>query len=162
MHDLSQKNSGDTVTIEPSNTSGRCQLLKAGKLNRYSFWKNKQFIIFWQYPYYLQQFNALGKVGTSDRQMCIQCLQCLARHPQIRQREQRPQLHGVLVQPSVAHLHIPELALDHPKRVLDLGAHGNACFDGDSKVRLAAELLRHQCVIVLLGAIFRRCCVGGF
>lgn len=44
-------------------------------------------------------------------------------HPQIAQREQRLQLRRVLGQSPVAHFHMPELALDHPKRVLHLGAH---------------------------------------
>jgi len=44
-------------------------------------------------------------------------------HPQIRQREQCHQLRGVLRQTPEARLHITELALDHPERVLDLGAN---------------------------------------
>ena len=39
-------------------------------------------------------------------------------HPQVGQREQRVQLRGVLRQPAVPHLHMAELALDHPERVL--------------------------------------------
>jgi hypothetical protein len=45
------------------------------------------------------------------------------RHPQVRQCEQRHQLRGVLGQATEAHLHVSELALDHPKRVLNLGPH---------------------------------------
>lgn len=46
-----------------------------------------------------------------------------ARHPQVRQREQRHQLRRVLRQTTEAHLHITELALDHPERMLDLGSY---------------------------------------
>lgn len=42
-------------------------------------------------------------------------------HPLIGQREQRGQLRRVFGQPSVAHLHVAELALDDSKRVLHLG-----------------------------------------
>lgn len=42
-------------------------------------------------------------------------------HPEVGQRKQRVQLRGVLGQSAVSHLHMPELALDHPERVLDLG-----------------------------------------
>lgn len=45
------------------------------------------------------------------------------RHPQVRQGEQRDQLGRVLHQPTETHLGIAELPFDHPKRVLDLGAH---------------------------------------
>jgi hypothetical protein len=47
----------------------------------------------------------------------------LSGHPQIRQREQRDQLRGVLGQPPIAHLGVTELAFDHPKWMLDLGTH---------------------------------------
>mmetsp|Transcript_53128 Transcript_53128/g.124272 ORF Transcript_53128/g.124272 Transcript_53128/m.124272 type:complete len:381 (+) Transcript_53128:1249-2391(+) len=43
------------------------------------------------------------------------------RHPQVAQREQRDDLRGVLLQPPVAHFGEPELPLDHPERMLDLG-----------------------------------------
>lgn len=46
---------------------------------------------------------------------------CLAGHPQIRQREQRDQLRGVLGQPPIAHLGVAELALDQSEGMLDLG-----------------------------------------
>jgi len=46
-----------------------------------------------------------------------------ARHPQVRQSEQRHQLRRVLRQTTEAHLHITELALDHPERMLDLGSY---------------------------------------
>jgi len=46
-----------------------------------------------------------------------------ARHPQVRQREQRHQLRRVLRQTTEAHLHITELALDYPERMLDLGSY---------------------------------------
>jgi hypothetical protein len=42
-------------------------------------------------------------------------------HPQLGQRKQRVQLRRVLGQSSAAHLHMPELGLDHPDRVFDLG-----------------------------------------
>ena len=45
-----------------------------------------------------------------------------ARHPQVRQREQRQHLRRVLRQAAVAHLRVAELALDHPERMLDLRA----------------------------------------
>ena len=45
------------------------------------------------------------------------------RHPQVRQCEQCYQLRGVLGQAAEAYLHVTELALDHPERVLDLGPH---------------------------------------
>jgi hypothetical protein len=44
-----------------------------------------------------------------------------ARHPQIRQGKQRDELGRVLGQPSVAHLRVPELALEHTERMLNLG-----------------------------------------
>ena len=44
------------------------------------------------------------------------------RHLEDGQREQCVQLRGVLRQAPVSHLHMTELALDHPERVLDLGA----------------------------------------
>lgn len=51
----------------------------------------------------------------------IQYQQFGANHPQVGQRKQRLQLGGVLGQPAVAHFDVAELALDDPKRVLDLG-----------------------------------------
>jgi hypothetical protein len=48
-------------------------------------------------------------------------------HPQVAQGKQREQLRRVLGQPFVANLGETELTLDHPKRMLDLGA--NAGFD---------------------------------
>lgn len=42
----------------------------------------------------------------------------MAHHPQVGQRKQRLKLQRVLLQSSVAHLHISKLPLDHPKRVL--------------------------------------------
>ena len=44
-------------------------------------------------------------------------------HPQVRQREQRHQLRSILGQATEARLHITELPLDHPKRVLNLGPY---------------------------------------
>ena len=46
-----------------------------------------------------------------------------ARHPQVRQGEQRHQLRSVFDQATEARLHITELTLDHPERVLDLGPY---------------------------------------
>ena len=46
-----------------------------------------------------------------------------SRHPHITQRKQRHQLRRVFRQPFVANLDETELALDHPKRMLDLGTH---------------------------------------
>ena len=43
-------------------------------------------------------------------------------HPQVRQSEQGGQLSRVFHQPAKAYFHVSKLALDHPKRVLDLGA----------------------------------------
>lgn len=48
-----------------------------------------------------------------------------SRHPQVAQREQRDDLRRVLGQPPVAHLGVAELPLEHPERVLNLGA--DAC-----------------------------------
>ncbi len=48
--------------------------------------------------------------------------QTLADHPQIGQRKQRLQLRRVLGQAAIAHLHMPELALDDSERMLHLGA----------------------------------------
>lgn len=42
---------------------------------------------------------------------------CSPPHPQIARRRQRIQLHRVPGQSAVAHLHVPELALNDPKRV---------------------------------------------
>ena len=42
-------------------------------------------------------------------------------HPQIGQRKHHQQLTGVLGQTPVTRLAMPELTLDHPKRMLDLG-----------------------------------------
>ncbi len=44
-------------------------------------------------------------------------------HPKVRERKQREQLRRVLGQATKARLHITELALDHPKWMLDLGPH---------------------------------------
>lgn len=56
-----------------------------------------------------------------ERTCPIRAAACAA--PQIAQREQRLQLRRILGQSPVAHFHMPKLALDHPKRVLHLGAH---------------------------------------
>jgi len=49
--------------------------------------------------------------------------QSLSDDPQIAQRKQGDELRCVLGQPSVARLAVAKLALDHPKRMLHLGAH---------------------------------------
>ena len=46
----------------------------------------------------------------------------LAYHPQIGQRKHHQQLAGVLGQTPITRLAMPELTLDHPKRMLHLGA----------------------------------------
>jgi hypothetical protein len=46
----------------------------------------------------------------------------LAHHPQVGQRKHHQQLAGVLGQPPVTRLARPKLILDHPKRMLHLGA----------------------------------------
>src|SRR5664280_1841204 len=73
------------------------------------------------------EFGSLGRSSCRSRRQrmdwVIQCHQLQARHPQVRQREQRLQLGGVLEQPSVAHLRVPELPLDDSERVLDLRAY---------------------------------------
>jgi hypothetical protein len=46
-----------------------------------------------------------------------------AHHSQVEQRKQRDELGGVLLQSAKAHLHVAELALDYPERVLDLHMH---------------------------------------
>lgn len=44
-------------------------------------------------------------------------------HPQIAQRKHHLQLRRVLCQPPIAHLPVPALAFDHPKRVLGFGSY---------------------------------------
>jgi hypothetical protein len=69
--------------------------------------------------------NALRGVLMSRSRAASQIHPALPRdaphHPQVGQRKQRVQLRRVLRQPAVAHLHMPELALDHPERMFDLG-----------------------------------------
>ena len=60
--------------------------------------------------------------------MPTQYVEFLAGHPQIGQSEQRVELGLVFLQPAVANLHMAELALDHPKWMLDLRA--DAGLDG--------------------------------
>lgn len=60
---------------------------------------------------------------------CPQVLQKRApNHPQVGQRKQCVQLRRVLGQSPVAHLHMSELALDHPERVFDLGSDARLGF----------------------------------
>ena len=53
--------------------------------------------------------------------------QFLSRHPQVRQRKQRDDVCSVLGQPAEANLRQPELALDDPKRMLDLYSPAGPC-----------------------------------
>ena len=62
-----------------------------------------------------------GPLGGLQAHSSLRSHQTAPRHPQVGQREQRVQLRGVLGQSAVAHLHMSKLALDHPKRVFDLG-----------------------------------------
>ena len=48
--------------------------------------------------------------------------QSFSSHPQVRQGEQRGQLGRVFHQPTKAYFHVTKLALDNPKRMLNLGA----------------------------------------
>ena len=71
--------------------------------------------------------DPIGPVfGPSPPLQAHSCLQpprdSLAHHPQVGQRKHHQQLAGVLGQAPIANLAMPELALDDPKRVLDLGA----------------------------------------
>ena len=63
--------------------------------------------------------RAFGALQTDS---CPRSHQLPSRRPQVRQREQRDKLRGVLHQASVADLREPELPLDHAERVFDLGA----------------------------------------
>ena len=54
--------------------------------------------------------------GSSSRQQRAPC------HPEVREREQRHQMRPVLRQAPVSRLHVTELPLDDPERVLDLRA----------------------------------------
>lgn len=51
------------------------------------------------------------------------------------------QLRGVLDQPAVAHLHMYELALDHPERVFDLGPNARLACSGLSMIAPIGEFL---------------------
>ena len=72
-------------------------------------------------------FDPIGPVfGPSPPLQAHSCLQpprdSLAHHPQVGERKHHQQLAGVLGQAPIANLAMPELALDDPKRMLDLGA----------------------------------------
>lgn len=58
---------------------------------------------------------------TKTRPSSYRLPQRAPQHPQVGRCKQRVQLRGVLGQPAVALLRMPELALDHPERVFDLG-----------------------------------------
>ena len=66
-----------------------------------------------------------GRLQTHSSAHLLQ--QCASHHPQVGQCKQRVQLRRVLGQPSVAHLHVPELTFDDPERVFHLGP--DACLD---------------------------------
>lgn len=61
--------------------------------------------------------------GPSQAHSCLRCHQIMARHPQIGQRKQGGDLRRILLESAVAGLHVAKLALDHPKRMLHLGAN---------------------------------------
>ena len=62
-----------------------------------------------------------------------------SRHPQIRQHEQRLQLHRVLGQPTISGLGVLKLALDHSERVFNPGAQaGFQVLDLELRTGLAA------------------------
>ena len=64
--------------------------------------------------------------GLSPTLQAYSCLQplnnSLAHHPQVGQRKHHQQLAGVFGQAPVTRLAMPKLTLDHPKRMLHLGA----------------------------------------
>jgi hypothetical protein len=65
----------------------------------------------------------LGHLPTVWAHSCRQPLNhSLAHHPQIGQRKHHQQLAGVLGQTPVTRLAVSKLTLDHPKRMLHLGA----------------------------------------
>ena len=68
----------------------------------------------------------------------IQCVQLLSRHPQIRQRKECRQLRDVLLESTIARLHMPELTLDHAERVFDLGSYA-----GLQAFELIGQLAEH-------------------
>ena len=47
----------------------------------------------------------------------------MAHHPKIGQRKLRLELQRVLLQPTVAHLRVSKLPLDHPEGMLHLGTY---------------------------------------
>lgn len=64
---------------------------------------------------------ALQPFGRLQAYSYLPSHQISTHHPQVGQHEQRTQPLGALRQASVSHLGVAELALDHPKRVLNLG-----------------------------------------
>lgn len=65
----------------------------------------------------------LAKVRSTRRIHGAIARQFAVRRPQIRQREQRLGLRGVLRQPAVANLRELKVTLDHPEGMLDLRPH---------------------------------------
>jgi hypothetical protein len=48
--------------------------------------------------------------------------QLFSSHPEVRQGEPRGRLNRVFHQPTKAHSHVPKMAFDHPKRMLNLSS----------------------------------------
>ncbi|MNR32504.1 hypothetical protein D3C85_1500970 [compost metagenome] len=75
-----------------------------------------------------------------------------ARHPQVRQGKQRHHLSGVLGQAPEAHLGVTKLTLDHPERMLGLGANlGLGLLDFTHRL-----VQRAAFAVFLVGAVPRR------
>ena len=66
-------------------------------------------------------FTPAGHRPCSRAHSCPDVHQPTAHHSQVGQRKQRDELCRVFLESAVAHLHKPELALDHPKRMFCLG-----------------------------------------
>jgi hypothetical protein len=58
--------------------------------------------------------------------LSIQCDQFRARHPQVGQRERGLEVRRALRKPTVTHIDMPELPLDHAERVIDPQPEGSA------------------------------------
>ena len=68
----------------------------------------------------------------------------LAHHPQVGERKHHQQLAGVLGEAAIANLAMPELALDDPRRVLDLGADAGLDLLQLLRERFDASILVHH------------------